>query len=217
MKPMTDAFTPTSKPARPLGKRLREHTLRLLLCLLLGATASAHAQDSADHDISIRIPNYTGLKIVDENGDITNAASVTFDYSADPTGFLSAALNTGLLMPTATAGFADIQIFTTSRRGWRVQVRALDLTYSGARSGAGLALSDLEVKRGEVSGLSVGAGSVDADWRLATGWNTIATGNQSTNGWKSLGFNGDDYRVHVQGDEDSGKYVTRVTYRLLNP
>lgn len=40
---------------------------------------------------------------------------------------------------------------------------------------------------------------------------------RSTSGWKSLGFNGLDYRVKVDGDEDPGEYATTVTYTIVEP
>lgn len=176
-------------------------------------TVPALAQTSADHELRIRIPNYVGIKIIDDSGNMTGAASVTFDYSADPTTYFAAAQGNGILYPTQVSSFTDVQVFKSGGT-WAVYVRAGNL--QGPPGGSGLLLQDIEVWPGSVSGLAAGAGNVSASWQLTTNNHRIAHGQGSTGGWQSLGFNGHDYVVQVQGNEDPGSYSTRVTYLLVN-
>jgi len=192
--------------------------LGLILPLLL-AGALGLAQN-ASHQLEARIPNYIGLKIVDDLGLIALDAGVDFDYSTDLAGYNAAVAGPGRLQPTSVNRFADVQVVV--RRGWwAVYVRATPLGYSGSRSGAGLALGDIRVTPGSASGLTPDAisnrGTLRSSWNLRTNWRWIAFDRRPTRTWKSLGFNGLDYTVDVQGDEDPGSYQTTVTYLLVNP
>ena len=59
--------------------------------------------------------------------------------------------------------------------------------------------------------------SFSNDWSVENGTLVRGDGDGDTDGWISLGFNGLDYTVDVQGDEDAGDYVTTVTYTMVNP
>lgn len=192
---------------------VRSWMFAVVLVAALAAPARAQTQD---HDVRIRIPNYIGIKIVDGSGTITNAASVVFDYGSDPAGYVAAYQGSGSLAPTSVLRFADVQVIA-SRGRWYVYTRATPISYAGTGTGAGLGLADIRVRRGAVSGLAAGAGTVAATWTFGTGYRLIARGRGGTFGWQSLGFNGRDYEVAVQGDEDPGEYFTQVTYLLYNP
>ncbi len=189
----------------------------LLLSIFQGALAQ-----SATHDVTVRIPNYIGLKIVGESGNIARGASVVFDYESDPDAYVAAIEGDGRLAPTAVADFADVQVAVRGG-AWRVWVGALQLTYGGDHVGNGLQLSDIRVERGAVSGLTPEAitfrpgGSILPGWNLSNSWQRIVIDNQSTGGWRSLGFSGLDYVLTVRGDEDPGRYTTVVYYLLTNP
>lgn len=201
--------------------RWMKATLGLLLPLALALAASALAQ-SATHDVTTRIPNYIGLKIVDAAGNIALGASVVFDYEADPDAYVAAVEGDGRLTPTAVIDYADVQVAVRGGT-WRIWVGAFPLAYSGDHSGHGLALSDIRVERGAVSGLTPEAitfrpgGSINASWSLTNSWQRIALDSQTTGGWRSLGFNGLDYVLTVTGNEDPGRYTTVVFYLLANP
>ena len=197
-------------------------TLRGLLLLLVAAALGAAQAQSAGHDVRVRVPNYIGLKIVDDAGNIGLGAAVRFDFESDPDAYLDAILGDGEVRPTEVASFADVQVAVRGG-SWRVWVRAQPLAYDGPGSGAGLRIADLVVRRGMASGLTPDAitirpgGSILGTWSLTTSWQRIVNDNQSTHGWRSLGFNGLDYVLLVQGDEDPGRYATVVTYLLTNP
>lgn len=194
---------------------------RVAIALLLLLPSVALAQ-GANHRVTTRTPNYIGLKIVDAAGNIALGAAVVFDYESDPDAYVAAVEGDGRLAPTSVVDFADVQV--TVRGGWwRIWVGALQLTYAGDHIGAGLQLSDIRVQRGTVSGLTPTAithlpgGTMSAAWNMTNSWQSIATDSGSTGGWRSLGFNGLDYVLTVQGDEDPGRYTTVVFYLLTNP
>lgn len=190
--------------------------------LLLFALATAAFAQGVPHDIQVRIPNYIGLKIVDEAGDIALGAAVVFDYENAPEAYVAAIEGSGRLSPTNTVDFADVQVAVRGG-SWRVFVGAFPLTYAGEHAGAGIQLADIRVERGAVSGLTPTAithrpgGSMSAGWNMSNSWRRIARDAGSTGGWRSLGFNGLDYILTVQGDEDPGRYTTVVFYLLTNP
>lgn len=190
--------------------------LWIVAALLLAAMAAPARAQTREHDVRIRIPNYIGIKIVDDRGMITNAASVVFDYGSDVAGYVAAYQGAGSLVPTSVLRFSDVQVIA-SRGRWYVYTRATPISYTGPGTGAGLGLADIRVRRGAVSGLAAGAGTVAATWTFGTGYRLVARGRGTTFGWQSLGFNGRDYEVAVQGDEDPGEYFTQVTYLLYNP
>jgi len=177
---------------------------------------------SADHRMVTRIPNYIGLKILDDVGNIAARSAVIFDYESDPDAYVAAIEGDGRLAPTGVVDFADVQVAVRGGR-WRVFVGALAIAYAGDHAGAGLGLGDIRVERGSVSGLTPDAvahragGTMTATWNLTNSWQRIANDSGSTGGWRSLGFNGRDYVLSVQGDEDPGRYTTVVFYLLANP
>lgn len=201
--------------------------MRYFLLLLLTAFVSyGQAQLSDTHTTTVRIPNYVGLKIVDAAGNITNNAAVNFDYAANPTAYMNAALGSQVLPPTQITGFEDIQVVWRTNANWRIQVMATNLAFTGTGPATGFVLGDIRVRRGAVSGKVPGpavgaptilASNIVAQWSLSTAWQTIVTESGGTRGWESLGFNGRDYEIRVQGDETDGQYRTVVTYRLVSP
>lgn len=199
---------------------------RFFLLLLIALASFGQAQLSDTHTTTIRIPNYVGLKIVDVAGNITNNAGVIFDYSADPATYRNATLGSQVLPPTQVVGFEDIQVVWRRNTNWRVQVQATNLVFTGVGPGAGFNLGDIRVRRGAVSGKTPGpavgaptiaVGNVSSQWSLSTAWQTIVNESGATRGWESLGFNGKDYEILVQGNEKDGLYTTVVTYRLVSP
>ena len=169
-----------------------------------------------------------GLRIVDSTNSPALAPSVTFDYGADVVGYNAAVAGPGYVDASSVTDFADVQVYVRKNAAdfavWTVQVQASELLYSGSGNGLnpGLALSDISVERGSMSGLSQSAvapstGFVQARWSLSEGEQIMAFGFRGTSGWKSLGFNGADYRVAVDGNEDPGIYTTTVTYTIVEP
>jgi hypothetical protein len=195
-----------------------------IFIILLSLLASFGMAQSDNHQVRVRIPNYIGLKIVDENDNINvyPNASVTFDYSTSPTAYLAAALGSQTLPPTQVNKFADVQVAVRGGASWSIRVRATALSFTGSGTAAGFNLADIRVARGAVSGLvadpSLLRGPIQlTNWSLRTAWQTIFRSNGATMGWDSLGFNGQDYFISIQGDEHPGQYVTTVTYELVFP
>jgi hypothetical protein len=199
---------------------------RILLTTMIALLAFAQAQLSDDHTVRVRIPNYIGLKIVDAAGNITNNAGVTFDYAANPVAYQAAVLGTQVLPPTLVSNFDDIQVVWRRNTNWRIQVQATNLVFTGTGPATGFNLADIRVRRGVFSGKTPGpvvgaptiaVANVSSQWSLSNAWQTIVNESGATRGWESLGFNGNDYEIRVQGDETQGQYTTVVTYRLVSP
>ncbi|MGL4611183.1 MAG: hypothetical protein ACRCYY_16150 [Trueperaceae bacterium] len=200
-----------------------KHLLTILLTLYVLSAVSL-AQTTDTHQLRVRIPNYIGLKIVDSAGNISISprASIIFDYAANPNAYMTAIFSTQTLPPTQVDRFADIQVAVRGGASWSIRVRATPLVYTGTATAGGFALGDIRVNRGAVSGLVTDAsllrGAVKlTTWGLATTNTTIFRTNGATQGWDSLGFNGRDYVIRVQGDERPGQYTTVVTYELTFP
>lgn len=193
---------------------------RFFILLVVALLSYGQAQLSDTHTTRILIPNYIGIKIVDATGNITNNASVIFDYAADPVTYRNATLGSQVLPPTQVVNFSDIQVAWRTGN-WRVYVRATPLVFTGTGPGAGFNLADIRVRRGLASGKTPGPTIANANvltqWSLTTNWQRIVNESGGTQGWESLGFNGRDYEIRVQGNESDGQYTTVVTYLLTYP
>lgn len=202
-------------------------TFTLVLVSVLGV---AQAQPGAKgHQALVGIPETYGIRIVNTLGQPAFSPEVVFDFGTDPLGYVAAAEAPGYLVPTSVDRFADVQVSVQAGFGlplWYVEVVATPLAYSGPVTGDGLELGDIWVEPGASSGLSQSfinpvfygfLGEVRSSWALSESPQAIAWSAFSTGGWSSLGFNGEDYRVDVQADEDAGSYSTLVTYSLVIP
>jgi hypothetical protein len=192
--------------------------VRVLVLLCLAWTSTALAQ-SISHDVSVTIPDVIGIRII---GGGPGDRAVTFDYAADPAAYLAATRGSGVLLPTSVNRFTDVQVNVTRRGRWSVEVVATPWTYVGSGTAASLPLDSVRVVRGTRSGLTQNAisgpgGSAFywAAWSLSTASQRIASRTGATGGWRSMGFNGWDYELLVDGSEDPGSYTTVVTYVLI--
>ena len=198
---------------------MRLSTLLFTSCLLLcGSLAMAQR---GDHTTRIRIPNYIGIKIIDAAGNIRSNASVEFNYEDDGTDLLTYVnlieAGGGTLPPTEVVEFEDIQVATRGGGEWRIYTRTLNPV--GFTNASGFRLNDVRVNPGSVSGLTRGASiaAMLGGWNLRTNWRYIVRGQGATQGWDSLGFNGYDYTIQVQGDEEPGEHRATVEYLLFFP
>ncbi len=188
----------------------------LPIALLVSVASFATAQTQR-HDVTIRLPDIIGLRIV---GPGSGPRSVTFDYAADADGYFAALDGDGSLMPTSVNRFDDVEVHATRNGRWRISVQATSFAYTGPATPAGLALADIRVDRSGPQDAIVGSGNsatYATTWTLSTAATEIATRTGATGGWRSLGFSGWDYRVTVDGNEAPGTYTTVVTYSLTAP
>ncbi len=186
---------------------------------------SLASAQQADHKTEVYIPSYLGIRIINDAGAARGSPAVNFDYTSDVSAYTDAYKGPGYIGASEVTDFADVQV--SVRTGfafplWYVTAQASPLAYEGSQGGAGLTLGDIEVVRGSVSGLNQGAvvgglGRVFDAWTLAVNPQPVAYSFIGTYGWRSLGFNGLDYRVAVDGDEDPGEYSTTVTYAIFYP
>ncbi len=209
-----------AQPAKVSKGFTMKHILStLLISALLASLGSAFAQ-SASHELEIRIPNVLMLRITDGSSNsaaVSPAVNFDFQAAANVDTYLDMVNGGGgNLLPTSVNNFGDVIVFS-NRATWNVTVAASVVTFANnlgiaGITGNGVALSDISVTPSGTAGLNVS--SVSASWDL-TG-STIANGVR-TQGWRSLGFGGDDYRFSVNGDEDPGTYTTTVTYTIAAP
>ncbi len=175
------------------------------------------------HDVTIKIPNVLRVRITD-TGTNSEAASpaVMFDYQASGNidAYITAVTNSTPLAPTTVTTFGDLKVFA-NRGTWTLSVSASAFTFSNNLSlptpiptGTGLALSDIKVTPTGTQDATVT--SRNANWTLSTTSADIVKGNK-TKGWASVGIQGSDYALTVDGDEDPGQYVTTVTYTIAAP
>lgn len=191
-----------------------------LVAALAAVWGLAWAQ-SANHQLAVTIPDYVGIRIL---GSGSGPRAVVFDFASEPTAYLEAITNGGIVAPTSVSRFDDIEVNVTHSGRWTVAVVATPLAYSGPGSGDGLTLGRIRVVRGSRSGLEQTAITGPGNsawywpaWLLSTTAQQIASRTGATGGWRSLGFNGWDYEVRVHGNEDPGSYATVVTYLLSAP
>ena len=177
----------------------------------------------ADHEVDLSIPSYLGIRIVNNANIPRGSPAVNFDYTSDVNAYTDAYEGLGFIRASNVTDFADVQVSVRTGFGfplWYVEVQASPLIYRGQQGGAGLALEDIEVVRGSVSRLNPQAvrwGDVRDTWTLSTTPQWVAYSLLGTYGWQTLGFNGLDYRVKVDGDEEPGEYSTTVTYAIFYP
>ena len=197
----------------------RATVLLLAIVALLATLTPGWAQGStASHPLSITIPERIGIRIV---GPGTGPRTVEFDYGSDLPAYLAAASAGTPLLPTHVHRIDDVEVDVARNGRWYVYVQATPFAYTGPAAGDGLDLSAITVRRGVRSGLTQnaitgpgGSASYAASWALSTNLQQIATRTGGTGGWRSLGFNGWDYELSVDGGEDPGSYRTIVTYTV---
>ena len=195
---------------------------RMLLVTIAVVAGVALAQPGASHGVAISIPSYIGIRIV---GSGSGERAVVFDFESDPAPYLSALLGGGAaLAPTNVNRFDDVHLNITANGRWNVWVYATPLSTPAGPASHGLTLADIRVVAGAVSNLQPdavvgpgGSSSFAGTWALSTNPEEIARGIGSTSGWRSLGFNGYDYVLDVDGGEAPGSYTTVVTYATALP
>ena len=217
--PPTNTRTPTAGRRRPM----RHHPLTTHRLLIAARAPHAHTRSANPHPhhVTVTIPTYIGLRIV---GTGTGPRSVTFDYATDPTTYLTTIDNGGgALPPTAVQ---PIRRRPGQRLGigcWSPPRPSHPVRLHRPRPpGAGLTPHDLRVDRDSDSPKtpSPSSGSSAATPPPGTSpprHQASHAASCGTNGWRSLGFNGLDYTLNVNGDEDAGTYTTTVTYYLTFP
>jgi hypothetical protein len=200
----------------------RADVFLIAIVMLLAALTPGWAQGStASHPVTITIPEQIGIRIV---GPGTGPRVVEFDYGSDLPAYLAAAAAGTPLLPTAVRRIDDVQVNVSRNGRWYVFVQATPFAYNGPAAGAGLDLSAITVRRGAHSGLTQnaisgpgGSATYELAWQLSTALQQIATRTGNSGGWRSLGFNGLDYELTVDGSADPGSYRTVVTYSVSSP
>lgn len=189
--------------------KMRKFIAIAIVAAMIASLGAAFAQggpltDSQRHLVTITIPDVVLIRIT---GSDHPSVSFAFGETAYVTAVEAAPALAG---PTDVSGFSDVVVFA-NRATWRVNVEASALTGGPV----GLLLSDILVHPSRDTGANVNPGRI-ASFGLATSPLDIASGVR-TSGWRSLGFNGWDYRLALQGDEGAGTFTTTVTYTIVSP
>lgn len=200
---------------------MKKSLITALILTMLVSLGTAFAQTDS-HDVVIKIPSILSVRIVDSSGGLAGSPIVNFDFrttTANRTKYIDAVNAGGAdLAPTSTPDFSDLQVFSNYGT-WSLYVKATDPLSAftsldtGITSGAGISLSDIVVTPSGTPGAS--------DITVATSFplditTAVATG-KNTSGWKSVGISGNDYTLHVNGDENPGAYTSTVTYQFTAP
>lgn len=190
----------------------------LTLILLVSSFAVAQQSNQASHNVTINIPNLLMVRITNGSNAAAPNPAVTFDLVTDIAAFIDAIENNTPLRPTNFVDFDDVIVFS-NRATWTVNVTASPISatqLTGLNTDLqGVTLAKISVApRG-----SIDTGIVTSratSWELSEGATFVASGIR-TQGWESLGFDGDDYLMNVDGTEDPGNYSTTVTYTISAP
>lgn len=194
---------------------MKKSLVSVLVLTTLVSLGTAFAQ-SESHDVTIKIPEMLGVRIVDSGGDLATNPGVTFDYqdAAYEQDYIDA-VNAGGddLDPTAVTQFAGLQVLYNAG-GWHLTAAMGAITFtddfSASLLGSGISASDITVTPTGTPG--AGVTNVVSSFDLST-TSDIATGSNTT-GWSEVGISGDDYTLTVNGDEDPGTYTATVTFTL---
>lgn len=180
---------------------MKKFIITSLTAALLLAAGQAFAvvnvapSDDASHELEIVIPQVLMIRIVADGN-----SAVVFDYGAEFDQYfdLLEGGSSGDLAPTQPS-FDDISVFA-NYDAWTVSVAA---------NGDALVSDRVSVHPSAGSGFLNGTS-------FALDGSTIATGAQ-TQGWRSLGISGSDYRLFVDGTEVPGQYSATITYSITTP
>lgn len=161
--------------------------------LAIMVSGTAFAQTTQSHDVTVTIPSYLKIRMVDGAGALVSAPdAIAFDYGA--------AANAGSFTPgtplprTSTNNWADVEV-ASNDGGWKVNV--------STTTTSGFDWSKVIVNNG---------GSVNFD---LTSTADIATGT-TTAGWTSLGFGPANFSITFDGTEaaTTTAYQDTVTYSI---
>lgn len=179
-------------------------SLLVVVAAVFSSAALAQNTDSVDHEVSIEIPSMIEIQFVDSADAVVTNPTIEFDYQGDVAGYLSAVTGSGLLAPTSTGDFANIQV-RSNYDTWNVTVTAVEKAGT-TLTGSGLALADISVDNG--SGLAFAMGTNVA---VTSGTRTLVAGDLV---FQDLDISSADYSLAVDGDEDPGLYEITVTYTV---
>lgn len=177
-------------------------TLALLLVTLLGTSMAQTlftAESTADHQLDVVIPEVLFVRI------LGTTPTVTFDLTIDVDGYLVAA-DDGTPITSTSSTMTDVQVWANS--GWALTVSAAEFLNAGS-----LVIANV--------GVNPRAGDADPSVTTLLGSfrldeiESIAEGD-ATGGWASVGINGDDYEIYVDGSEAEGPHTTTVTYTITS-
>ena len=202
---------------------MRHHQLPATLLAALVLLATHALAQSVSHPLSVSTPSYIGLRIT---GTGTGPRSVTFDYATNPTNYLTTIDNGGgTLPPTTVNRFDNIEVNVVGFGYWSLHVQATPLDYTGPGTGAGLNLERpprqprqrLRTHPKRHHHLLVPR---HLQHHLEPRHHAPTHRPQPPRHQRlaqPFSFNGLDYTLNVNGNEDAGTYATTVTYYLTFP
>lgn len=206
-----------------------KHFIYLFTLACIWLSLGLAQTDQASHDVSVTIPIDYGIRLIRNAGTFPEPYTVTFNYGTDLAAYQAAVTSGDPLIPTYT-NVSDVTVRANGDGSeWCVFVSA-----TAFPAASGLSVSDISVTRdkGPVSGLQApgwlfspkNKGRQIKTWVMSTtdvevGCSQANTpsSKKSGDGWVSLGFNGLDYELTVDGDEEPGTYTSVITYTIVYP
>lgn len=171
---------------------MKKFLVSALATVVLVSFGSVFAQQTADHQLRVTIPDVLMIRILTDDG---TSPFVAFDFLATQATFL-AALDTGAMLPATDGNLTSVQVLAIGS-SYTVDASASAFTL------AGLARGDVLVQMQDGN-----------DFRLDSG-DDIATGG-ATGGWFDIGIATDSYFLFIDGDEAAGTDTITVTYSIFS-
>ena len=173
---------------------MKKFLVSALAMFVLVSFGSVFAQtlDTADHTVTVDIPEVAFLRFTDTVGsrgayigdlDLEFELDVADVEAGDP-----------IVRTNAGATWGDLKVFVNRAIAWTVTVGVVQ---------------DMDANSTLFPWANIGTAAFDIDG------DTIDTG--STNGWHSLGFGATDLQLTLNGTELAGIYKATVTYTLTTP
>jgi hypothetical protein len=182
---------------------MKKTAATMFITLLLVGFGGAMAQSSQSHQVQVALPNVLMIRLTmgDATAAITSPSAVIFDLS----GLSAAAFDPeGTYPPTnvATSNWDDVQVLANAGGTWTVSMATNNGLFDWSK----------------ITVTPVVGGLVTAAFDLpSNGSEELHDGTGSTNGWSSLGFGPDNFRLALDGSETAGGYSTTVTYSIATP
>lgn len=182
-------------------KKLVAIALASFLALSFGAAFAqdlSTASDEATHQVEVIVPEVLFVRILGTD------PMVTFNLAGDVNAYLAAA-DAGTSIGATSSTMTGVEVW--ANMAWELTVEADEFVDAGS-----LVIANIQVTPTRTPG--TGVDTVEASFYLdAT--DPIASGS-ATEGWSSVGIDGDDYAIFVDGSEAEGTHTTTVTYTIAS-
>jgi hypothetical protein len=180
---------------------MKKFLVSTLATFVLVSAGSVFAQATAQHDVTVTIPEVVMLRFTSgtSNAAVTTNQDVEFDLTSAFADGLA-----GSYAMTNTPGWDDLRVFVNRASSWSVTMGLSNVVVP----------VDADWDWSEIVVTPSGSGLATNPFGLDdSGIVTAATAR----GWSSLGFGPQDFELTLDGTEVAGDYSATVTYTLTAP